>query len=337
MSRSQMRYHPRIGYTYMPNARMRVQGANGGYLVRTNAAGFRSDSEFVLPGKAGTFRALLFGDSQAAGDHCANAERYSDVLEKAVPGLEVYNYGLSGTGTDQQFLAYQENKNDEHDQLIIGLIVEYIRRVNCRLIKSLEDNGDAAYYAKPYYQLENDELVLRNVPVPKRPWTEQTLPAEHLAHVYSHGATRFTSAEDWAGIRSIVPTAPLRKAMKSLVMRVSRFQPLPEYDTPDTSEWLLLRGILETWFQASNAPVLLVPIPHRLYFDAPGSSAAYQARFRELAESTGCYLYDPFPDLCKFTAEERRSFWLSGHLSPHGHKTIAALLAPAIERIMREC
>ena len=47
MSRSQMKYHPRIGYTYMPSAKLRVAGVGGGYLVRTNAAGFRSDREFV--------------------------------------------------------------------------------------------------------------------------------------------------------------------------------------------------------------------------------------------------------------------------------------------------
>ena len=89
-----MRYHPRIGYTYMPSTKLRVQGVNGGYLVRTNSTGFRSEREFTQERVPGTFRALLFGDSQTAGDGMANSLRYSELLEKAVPGLEIYNYAL---------------------------------------------------------------------------------------------------------------------------------------------------------------------------------------------------------------------------------------------------
>ncbi|MES2932839.1 MAG: hypothetical protein V4805_05060, partial [Pseudomonadota bacterium] len=104
-----MKYHARIGFTYMPSAKLRSPGASGGYLVRTNAAGFRSDHEFPVQRSRGTFRALLFGDSQTAGDGVINALRYGDLIEKAVPGLEICNFGISGTGTDQHFLTYQEN------------------------------------------------------------------------------------------------------------------------------------------------------------------------------------------------------------------------------------
>ena len=331
-----MRYHPRIGYIYMPNVKMRAPGANGGYLVRTNSAGFRSDREFVPQRKPGTFRALLFGDSQTAGDGGANAARYGDLLEKAVPGLEVYNYGLSGTGTDQQFLAYEEFANVEHDLLVIGLYVENIRRVSRRLIKSREENGDEAYYAKPYYNVENDQLVLHNVPVPKRPWTEQTLPADQRPYVYNFGETGFSPRKNGAaGLRGVTALAPLRKAIKNLVIRLTKFQPLSDYDTPDNPEWLLLRRILETWLRASRTPVLLVPIPHHLYCVEASGSTGYHARFRELAKSTSCHLYDPLPDFWKFTTEERRLLWTGGHLSPRGHEVMASLLAPVIERIMR--
>ena len=91
MSQALMKYHPRIGYTYMPNAKLRIPWGNGGYLVRANAAGFRSEREFVQERKPGTYRALLFGDSQSAGDGVNNAQRYTDLLEKALPGFELYN------------------------------------------------------------------------------------------------------------------------------------------------------------------------------------------------------------------------------------------------------
>jgi carbamoyltransferase len=67
MWNSHTTYHPRIGYTEMPSIRRRVQSESGGYLVRTNAAGFRSDCEFVKERSPGKARAILFGDSQTAG------------------------------------------------------------------------------------------------------------------------------------------------------------------------------------------------------------------------------------------------------------------------------
>ena len=160
ISKSLTKYHPRVGYTYMPSVKIRVQGANGGYLVRTNAAGFRSDREFVDKRPPGVFRALLFGDSQSSGDGMPNALRYSDLLEAALPGLEINNYALSGTATDQQYLAYQEHASTDHDLLVIGLYVENIRRITRRVIKARDAAGDAFFRAKPYYELDGEELRL---------------------------------------------------------------------------------------------------------------------------------------------------------------------------------
>ena len=89
MSKSPMKYHPRVGYTYMPGTELRLPGPGDGCLVRANQAGFRSDREFVSRREPGVFRAFLFGDSQSAADGVDNSQRYSDLLEKALPGLEV--------------------------------------------------------------------------------------------------------------------------------------------------------------------------------------------------------------------------------------------------------
>src|ERR1035441_4062657 len=99
-------YHPVIGYHYIPALRARVLHEVGGYMVRTNATGFRSRHEFLEVKHPGAKRILLFGDSFTAGDGVSNNNRYSDLLETLVPGLEVFNYGIPGTGTDQQYLAY---------------------------------------------------------------------------------------------------------------------------------------------------------------------------------------------------------------------------------------
>src|SRR5689334_14677991 len=101
MWNSLSKYHPRIGYTLMPSVKSRIPWETGGYLLSTNAAGFRSDREFLKQRTPEKFRAIVFGDSQTAGDGNANADRYTDVVERLLPDVEVYNYALPATGTDQ--------------------------------------------------------------------------------------------------------------------------------------------------------------------------------------------------------------------------------------------
>src|SRR5215212_10148414 len=120
--RSVTQHHPAIGYTFIPGvkARVRLPNEETAYLVRANARGFRCDHEFVAEKRGGTRRALLFGDSFTAGDGVSNGKRYGDLLEQLIDGLEVYNFGLPGTETDQQYLAYQELAVGlEHDVLIL--------------------------------------------------------------------------------------------------------------------------------------------------------------------------------------------------------------------------
>src|SRR5215471_19528710 len=97
-------YHPTIGLRFVPQLKARVPHEGGGYLVRTNGTGFRSDTEFKKPRSGDTRRILLFGDSFTAGEGVSNGQRYSDFLERLEPGLEVYNFGLPATGLDQHHL-----------------------------------------------------------------------------------------------------------------------------------------------------------------------------------------------------------------------------------------
>ena len=108
MNRQVFQYDPVFGYRFIPGLKARIPHGGGGYLVRVNDAGFRCRPRGGGEQPAGHVRVLLFGDSFTAGDGVSNTHRYGDVLEQLVPGLEVYNFGLSGTGTDQQYLVFRE-------------------------------------------------------------------------------------------------------------------------------------------------------------------------------------------------------------------------------------
>ena len=336
MWQSHLSYHPRIGYTYTPGFRSRLTRGAGGYLLRANDAGFRCEHEFVEARPEGQFRALLFGDSQTAGLGVNNDQRFGDIVETLSPGLEVYNYGLDGTGTDQQYQAWREFGGVEHDLLIIGLYVEDIERVNSRYLKFADETGQDVWYGKPYYEVIDEALVLRHTPAPKRPWTRDTLPAD--------AAPAAGPAPLYARAQAALKTNPtlhgvVRKlGVGELVQRVAAVQRAPDYGSPDNPGWLLLARILTAWIAASAAPVLLLPIPMWTFVEQVSDASGYQARFHELAEATGARLHDPLPDLWAYGLAERRGFRIRNdtHMSPMGHRALALSLAPTIARIRRE-
>src|SRR6185295_17067690 len=287
MWRSVTQHHPRIGYTFIPciKARVTLPQEKSCYLIKVNSSGFRCEHEFVKGKPEGTSRVLLFGDSFTAGDGVSNKQRYGDLIEQKIPNTEVYNFGLPGTGTDQHYLAYQEYATGiEHDLLILGVTVENIGRVAARFRPYLNEEGETVIYAKPYYELESGGLVLRNVPVAKEPIERSLMSADESKRV------------DWglpfAGLRKLAK----RLGVRDLAQKVTRFQPVPDYRTPDNPNWLVMRAILEEWIKRSPVPVILMPIPLFPFIEGSSDPTPYQARFREVAEATGCTLHDPLPD-----------------------------------------
>ena len=94
--------------------------------------------------------------------------RYSDLLESYLNDVEVYNFGIPGTGTDQQYLTWKKySKEIESDLLIIGLQVENIRRIVKSARQYRDLNNEIVLVPKPYFKIKNNDLELFNVPVPK--------------------------------------------------------------------------------------------------------------------------------------------------------------------------
>ena len=182
-------YHPIIGYLFIPDLKIRLEHEGGGYLIRTNNVGFRCEHDFHNKKQTDKFRILLFGDSFTAGDAVSNKKRFGDVLETLFPNVEVYNFGLPGTGTDQHYLVYKEiAKNFEHDLVIIAAQVENIRRVAAHHRLSQTAEGENVLLAKPYFELnQTGDLELKNIPVPKEPLKPEDLPEEERNFVDQGG------------------------------------------------------------------------------------------------------------------------------------------------------
>jgi len=127
-------------------------------IVTHNRDGFRDrdhDADAAKPA------VLVLGDSYVWGYDVEQDRRFTDLLQRARPDLEIYNMGVSGYGTDQELLLLQRFVARYRPALVIAVYTN---------INDPEDNGAPVTnggYAKPYYQLEDGALRLRGVPVPE--------------------------------------------------------------------------------------------------------------------------------------------------------------------------
>lgn len=316
-------YNDVLGYRFIPKIKARVTHENGGYLIQTNNSGFRCKHDFQILKKKN--RILLFGDSFTAGDGVSDNKRYSEILEREILDLEVFNFGLPGSGTDQQFLAYQTfAKEIDHDILVIAVFVENIRRVASHYRYYENDEGEKLVYAKPFYELEDNELILKQCPPEKKPIEEQDLSNSERKTIDTGG--RFPL------LRKLV----IKAGIKDSVQKKIKYQPIPEYDSPSNPVWLTMSKILESWIIHHQKPIVLMPIPLYQHIEETCDPSAYQKRFKELSDSTGCILHDPLIDLLKYSPEQRRKFRfeIDIHLTPLGHKAIATSLLPVIKNIL---
>lgn len=334
MARNLFRYHPTIGYQYIPNLRARVRHEGGGYLVRTNAQGFRCDWDFAPEKPQDEYRILLFGDSYSAGEGVSNGLRFGDLLESLVPGVKVYNFALPGTGTDQQMLAYREcAEGIEHDLLMICPMAENVRRnvQPYRMAQSAWD-GRLVKRAKPYFELANGALELKHQPVPKTPLQDED------------DDTSFTDTNDAGAARRVVQglTAAIDDKLPGFhkwTQKVRRLALPEEYNEADHPAWLLMKEILKTWISGHDrAPVLLCPLPTFGHIHGHIRSEPFTERFQELVGECDVQFHDLLPGLAGLdeTTKKDLRFAVDEHPTKRCHAEIAKQLAPVIERLGKE-
>ncbi len=123
--------------------------------------------------------------------------------------------------------------------------------------------------------------------------------------------------------------------LQNLAQSLTRYQPFPEYDNPRDPAWLLLQAILTA---GSPPQGRSPPGAHPLLSICRRNKQPFglSARFRELADATGCPLHDPLADLLAYPKEVRRGFRFTPdpHLTPAGHQALAQSLAPVVRHLV---
>ena len=126
-------------------------------LLNTNSKGFRGTTEYSYSKSQDKIRILVLGNSYTFGEEVSDNETYSYYLQEMLPKAEIMNLGMHGYGHDQMLVFLKEEGiKYKPDIVILGFIHADMNRnmVNFR------------DYAKPKFDLDNNELRLTATPVP---------------------------------------------------------------------------------------------------------------------------------------------------------------------------
>jgi len=148
-------YDPLRGWVPKPNITDLREFKNK--VINTNSKGARGKTEFSYKKNSQKTRIIILGESFSFGTEVSDDETYAHYLQQLLPNAEIINLAVHGYGYDQMLLHLKEEGiKYKPDIIVIG----YLDVDKKRSMMSFRD------FAKPYFILKNDELVLKNTPIP---------------------------------------------------------------------------------------------------------------------------------------------------------------------------
>lgn len=145
-----------LGWSPVPHAEKTLRTGHRTITISNNSDGFRD----VEPVRDGRPRIVFLGDSFVWGTGLEARERFTDKLRAKHPEWTVYNFGVVGYGTDQEYLLLKSRFEKYQPQVVFVLFcTENDFLDNC-------SNGGGILAFKPYFRAEPQGLNLHGSPVP---------------------------------------------------------------------------------------------------------------------------------------------------------------------------
>jgi hypothetical protein len=199
---------------------MSVENKEGWYtdtrrvFFKNNAEGFR-DSPHSSKEKT---RIAFLGDSFVWGYDVQQEERFTEQLQQLMPAQEILNLGISGYGTDQEYLLLRRF----FDPYAPDVVVLVVLPANDR-----EDNSTNLRYEgyyKPYFVMNDGRLQAKGIPVPRSPnYYRLQWPLLFRSHFFSAGLGLYFRTIQ-PEIHNPDPTLSLLAAMRDFLQsRGARF------------------------------------------------------------------------------------------------------------------
>lgn len=123
-------------YELRANAQVLATTSDFSIIYKINSQGLR-DKEYDFVKSKDKTRILVFGDSITFGEGIEYGERFSDIIEKSFPNLEVINFGVPGYGLDRILIKFAaEGIKFLPDYVIIFINEAMIKRFSTNIIKN---------------------------------------------------------------------------------------------------------------------------------------------------------------------------------------------------------
>ena len=321
------RFDEKLGWSNAPMMTGTFNRADFEYPVRINSFGMRQ-KEVTLEKRPGVFRIAFVGDSFVWGIGVPEEQRFTELVER-LPGVEALNFGVSGYGPLQEYLALDKVKAFAPDLVVL---------VFC-LNNDFDDNVfyNRYGYFKPYATLDSaGELKIEGYPLRRAKtlsswttWGPGTLLGRSRLAALSLDALATLSntfrRSDQAGL----------SGFSNLAMY--RYQRLNPRHKRLTDEAVLINKKILQRFKAdldhASIPMVLVPAPTRYEYHPQGGygdvirNTTVSEILKTTAAEIGVDFVDTVPRL------NGLDFWIrDGHWNPGGHEKMAQAVIEYLQK-----
>ena len=293
-----------------------VQSREGWGRYVANSDGFLAHEFAAVPTGP---RALLMGDSFTQGLQVREGERYSEVLERLVPGLEVLNVSTGGRSPIHYALYLPRFQAAFRPSFTIV-------QVNDADLSEMED-------------ARTDAVTLAEFRGPPSPSPAGARADRWVERLHDLGRRSALLREISARVELLAKQEYARLARKVTGRRANTEDVVALPATPRAEA--MVDSLLGEVVRLSPRTIL-VYVPHLRYFDAVPRDAypVRRAWYRALAERRGLAFVDPTDALLaefRRTGEPLQGFANTrpgiGHMNARGHELLGKLLAGTILRL----
>ncbi len=309
------RYDAQLGWVNRPSVSIPDMYGPGVFL-KTNPQGFRGDhgaSKEVAKGRA---RVICSGDSFTLGYGVDDEHTWCHRLQELDRRLETVNMGQGGYGVDQAYLWYARDGHAlEHSVHVFALITgDFYRMQRAQFLG----------YGKPTLEIEDGEVVVKNVPVPK-----PRLPFLPMLR------RRFDLSV--GGLRS----AELLRTLRKRFVAAANRETSDDHARFDPKTWTVAAKVFESLAamnRAQGAALLVVYLPTGDDY-LTNQSDPWRERLRAEADRVGFAYFDLVPALRQLAPDQMRAMFLSksspgtGHYTESGNQWVANRLYPELLRL----
>jgi hypothetical protein len=292
---------------WVPRANVTRDEKDNHYLVHQNQFGLRGPDDIQLQKTSGRKRVLVLGDSYVWGVGASQEELFA-APEVHGTNDELINCGVSGYGTDQEYLFYLlKGQKFDVDQVMLAFTPYNDVENNL--------NGKQYSYLKPYFTLNGGQLVLHN---------------DHVRYsavdTFFRNANRESRVWNLAnqGIHGLINTL-LRKQQKHLETDVT----VSKADRQGIELTLAILKKLKEAVAARHAEfyVIFIPYKPRVENHLPGNHPFVPLIAAGLTQM-GVSYREPYPEFLKSAVAGVDPFNVSpdNHFNAAGHKLFAKFL-----------